>query len=150
MRPIARQGVRPERTAIEWYDSDILAIIDQPPTLILDLRAIAHRSHGEPGTDAGSVWVQSAAVILDNGRWDGPRPAPPCTIAHGQIEIDHHEYENRIRCPFSSNGRGILDLTLASGESFSIESDQLTVTFTGEPEFLEDFVPESIEDGERA
>jgi hypothetical protein len=150
MHPSGHQNDQQEHAAIEWHDSDLIAITDQPPTLILDLRAIVHRSHGDPGTEAGSVWVQSAAVVLTNGRQNGPTPALPRTIADGQVWTDDNDYENVIHCPFTSNGPASLDLALSSGESLRIDADQLTITFTGEPEFLEDFVPEVIEDDDES
>jgi hypothetical protein len=47
-----------------------------------------------------------------------------------------------IRCPFTSNDEACLELTVSLGESLQFDADGLTVTFTAEPEFLEDFVPE--------
>jgi len=134
-----------EHAAIEWHDSEITAISRLPNALVLDIRAVVHRSQGNPGTDPGTVWVQPAAVILDNCRLTGPPPALPGNIAAGQVWSDY-DYNSMIRCPFTSNAEASLDLTLSSGERLWLDADQLTITFTGEPEFLEDFVPERIED----
>jgi hypothetical protein len=137
-----------EHAAIEWHDSDLIAITHMPTSLVIDLRAIVHRSHGSPDTDPGTVWLQPVAIILSNARSTGdiPDPPGPGTIADGEIATTQDTYESMIRCPFASNGEACLDLTLASGESLRFDADQLTITFTGEPEFLEDFVPEPIED----
>jgi hypothetical protein len=138
---IARQ----EHAAIEWHDSAITAITSLPEALVIDLRAIVHRSHGEPGIDHGSVWVQPAAVILANGQQTGFTPLLPETIDDGQV-WSTNDYDHMIRCPFLSNGQASLDLTLSSGDLLQFEADQLTLTFTGDPEFLEAFVPEKFED----
>jgi hypothetical protein len=145
---IHHRNTDPERAAIEWHDSELVALTDQHAALILDLRAVVHRSHGEPGTDAGTVWLQPAAVVLSNGRRDGPRFVLPCDINVGRVETDCYDYGGMIPCPFSSNGRSLLELTLSSGEWLRVEADQLTVTVTGEPEFLEDFVPEGHDEEE--
>src|SRR5690349_21079959 len=70
-------NIDPERASIEWHDSELVAVTGQPAALVLDLRAVVHRSPGEPGADAGTVWVQPAAVVLSNGRRDGPGFALP-------------------------------------------------------------------------
>jgi hypothetical protein len=137
-----------EHAAIAWHDSDLIAITRMPTALVIDLRAIVHRSHGSPGTDPGTVWLQPAAMILSDAQpmEDSPDPPGPDTIAYGEIATTEGTYESMIRCPFTSNGEACLELTLASGESLRFDADQLTITFTGEPEFLDDFVPERIED----
>jgi hypothetical protein len=131
-----------EHAAIAWVCSDLIAITRMPTSLVLDLRACVLRSHGSPGTDPGSVWLQSAAVILANGQMDATSPALPCSIEYGEIATTEDTYETMIRCPFISNAGACLDLALSSGDWLRFEADQLTITFTGEPEFLGDFVPE--------
>lgn len=84
-------------------------------------------------------------MILDNGRLTGHLPAHPGEIADGRVLSDD-DYDDMIRCPFTSNGEAFLDLTLSSGDRLWFEADQLTITLTGEPEFLEGFVPSSVED----
>jgi hypothetical protein len=130
-----------EHAAIEWHDTDLIAITRMPTSLVIDLRAIVHRSHGSPGTDPGTVWLQPAAVILSNAQSMGDTSASPGTIAYGEIATTQDTYESMIRCPFTSNGEACLDLMLLSGDWLRFDADQLTITFTGEPEFLDDFVP---------
>ncbi len=135
-----------DHAAIEWQGSGITAISHLPNALVIDLRAVVHRSHGQPGTDLGTVGVQPAAVILDGGQWPGRLPALPVTINDGSV-WSSQDYDRTIRCPFKSNGEAVLNLYMASGEELlQLEADQLTITFTGDPEFLEDFVPEWAED----
>lgn len=137
------RNTAPERVAIEWMGSELVALAHESGALVLDLRAVVHRSHGAPGVDPGTVCRQPAAVVLANGRWDGSRLALPCEIDYGWVETDCHDYDDMIPCPFSSNdGWCLVVLALSPDERLYLEGDQLTVTFTGDPEFLEDFMPE--------
>jgi hypothetical protein len=145
MHQRSHDDARQEHAAIEWHDSTISAITCLPDALVIDLRAIVHRSHGEPGTDPGSVWVQAAAVILAHGQQTGSTPFLPDTIHDGQV-WSTYDYDHLIRCPFLSNGQASLDLILSSGDLLQFDADQLSITFTGDPKFLEAFVPEKIED----
>jgi hypothetical protein len=129
-----------QNAAIELQDSQLMALCLEPSAAILDFRAYVHRSHGTPGIDPGTVWVQPAAFILLNGHLQSaPRPDLPCTIADGDVTADDQLFENMIPCPFVSESEAAVNLTLASGHRLQIDADQLTIEFTGEPEFLEDY-----------
>jgi hypothetical protein len=125
--------------AIELHDSDLVALCQEPSALILDLRACVHRSHGTPGTDLGSVWVQPASIILSNARLSAPTPVLPCAIADANVSTDSHAFDNLIPCPFAWESETTVSLTLASGQRLQIDADQLEVAFAGEPEFIGDF-----------
>ncbi len=125
--------------AIELHDSELTALCRETSALVLDLRACVHRSHGTPGTDPGTVWIQPASIILPNGRLLGPKPELPCTIIDGDMTTSHRTYDNMIPCPLASQYETTVNLTLSSGQRTQIEADQLTIAFTGDPEFIEDF-----------
>src|SRR4051812_46747470 len=101
MRDWADDNVAQPNAAIELHDSDLIALSHEPAGLILDLRAYVHRSHGIPGIDPGTGWLQPAAIILANGRLSGSKPGLPCTIAGGEIEAGSHSFGNLVPCPFS-------------------------------------------------
>lgn len=138
-----RNPAGPERADIEWHDSELLAVSVEAGEILLDLRAIVHRSQGAPGVESGTVWVQPASVVLAQGRHEGMWPPLPCPIADGRVETDGHDYDNLTPCPFRSNGRALLELHLATGDRVRIEAALVTLTFTGAPEYLEDFALDS-------
>lgn len=130
-------NVAQPNAAIELHDSDLIALSHELAGLILDLRAYVHRSHGIPGTDPGTGWLQPASIILANGRLSGPKPVLPCTIADGEIEAGGQSFRNLIPCPFASEDEAAIDLILASGQTLHIDADQITIVFNGEAEFIE-------------
>jgi hypothetical protein len=129
-------------TAIELYNSELIAICPKPSAVILGLRANVHRSHGIPGIDGGSLWIQPVSITLFNGRLTGSKPGLPYAIAHGDITAGQHAFENLIPCPFGSDHEAAVNLLLSSGEWLQFDADQLTIEFTGDPEFIEDFYGE--------
>ncbi len=85
-----------ENAAIELHDSEIVAINRDGTTLVLDLKAFVHRSHGVPGFDHGTEWLQSAALTLVNGRWLDPEPESWHPIYDGIVIIGDRVIDNLI------------------------------------------------------
>ncbi len=69
----------------------------------------------------------------------GPKPDLPCTIADGDDHGLRYFREHDSPRPFVAESEAAINLTLSSGEWLQIDADQLTIEFTGEPEFIEDF-----------
>lgn len=129
----------PPNAAIQMYDAELIAIGSEGSSLVLDLRACVHRSHGIPGTDPGAILRQPAAIILPKGQLLGPRPDLPCTIDAGEISAGDHDFDGLIPCPFSCEDATRVNLTSSSGQTLRIDADQMTILFTGDPDFIGDF-----------
>jgi hypothetical protein len=129
----------PPNAAVQLYDSELIAVGLEGASLVLDLRAYVHRSHGIPGTDPGAILLQPAAITLPNGQLLDLGPDLPCTIDEGEISAGDHDFDGLIPCPFSCEDATRVNLTSSSGQTLRIDADQIRILFTGDPEFVGDF-----------
>ena len=127
------------KVAIELHDSEVTGVRPVGEGIAIDLSAYVHRTEGEPGVDLGTVWKQPACITLRIGRHFDILPATLDPIYDGIIVAGTRTFSNMVPCPFVSEGDAAIDFTLSSGDRIRFDGNGLTLTFTGEAEYLYDF-----------
>ncbi|WP_435018655.1 hypothetical protein TA3x_000639 [Tundrisphaera sp. TA3] len=131
------------RTGLEWHDSELLAIRQEPWGCLLVVNAVIHKTTGVPGVDPGTVWIQTAEVRLSNGRPHGLPIGPldpPLDIWDGSLITKGQLLDGLVPCPLHSVGSTTIDLTFNRGDRFVIQADGLTIDLIGEPTYLEEWL----------
>jgi hypothetical protein len=74
---------------IEIHDSELTGIAMYDGTLTLNFSSVyIHESEGVSGLDAGTVWVQQAALIIAGTVQQGTLPEFPCKLLDGLLKLD--------------------------------------------------------------
>jgi hypothetical protein len=58
--------------------------------------AYVHKSHGKPGIDAGTGWVQNARLTLTGATVSGDRPSLPGALWDGSLLVGGSEHDNVV------------------------------------------------------
>lgn len=85
MEKVYRSGIRVQEKpldstlnrVIELHDSTVVGITTVGNQVILLLRAYIHASKGVPARDAGSGWIQAAALTFSEAIIEGAVPELP-------------------------------------------------------------------------
>lgn len=125
---------------IELHDSEVVSIAEVGSQLVILLRAYVHQSAGRPGRDAGTGWVQAAALTLAHGEVEGDWPELPADIFNGDLLIDGRLLENEIPIPFEHLGQIVLRVELAPACSLAVRGSGAVLTLLGEPVYVEEFL----------
>jgi hypothetical protein len=128
-------------SAIEIHDSilDHISIADSNAVLNFS-KVYIHQSTGRPLIDAGSVWIQSAQLLIQDAVIDGSFSDLPRDLLDGYIRLSGSVLSNEIPIPLSHTGE--VELRLQSwGELVTIIGIAAHLDLLGEREYVEEFQP---------
>ena len=129
---------------IELHDSRVGAIAEVGTQIILFLRAYLHCSEERPGIDAGTGWIQAAAIVFDEAVIEGKIPELPATVGDGSFKLDGRELPNEIPVPLDQSGEISLALSLyndTTNAKVLIQGNKANLILLGEAAYVEDFTP---------
>ena len=124
---------------IELHDSQVVGVAEVGSQLVMLLRAYVHQSAGRPGRDAGTGWVQAAALTLAHGEVDGEWPELRADIFNGDLLLDGRLLQNEIPVPFEHPGQVVLRVDLAPAASLTLRGSGAVLTLLGEPVYVDEF-----------
>ena len=125
--------------AIEFHDTTVAGITKVGEQVILFLRAYVHQSEGRPGWDAGSGWVQAAALTFTGAKIEGGKPDLPADIWHGELNLDGNVSANDLPIPFHYVGEITLTLQIGAPNDLVVHGTGATLTMLGEAEYVEEY-----------
>ena len=125
--------------SIELHDTMVAAVIDVGTQIVVFLRAYIHQSEGRPGWDAGSGWVQAAALTFSNGVVDGTIPDLPANIWNGDLKVEEEVLSNCVPVPVIFKGAVSLKLSLDAPAEIVVRGTRVEITLIGEPVYVEEF-----------
>lgn len=131
----------PDRV-IELHDTTVAAIVEVGRQVVVLLKAYIHQSEGRPGWDAGSGWLQAAALTFTEAEIESNVPDLPADICEGSMSVEGDVRHNLLPLPFHYTGSIALMLSLDTPADLVIRGSQVTLTLLGEPVYIEAF-PES-------
>jgi hypothetical protein len=132
-----------QNRAIEIHDSVLARISSLDGYAILDFSSVyIHQSSGTPLRDAGSGWVQKAQLRIKDGVIEGSFSERLADLQAGHLALGGTILENEIPIPLNFNGD--IELRLESwGEVVFIKGQGAELELIGEPEYVEEFRPNS-------
>ena len=126
--------------AIEFHDSTLASItVAESGDVILHLSsAYIHESHGEPGRDAGSGWVQEARIHVMGAAVAGSLLELPCNLRDGEVQLDGEVFQ-LLPIPFDRHGSVQLDLEcMPTGNKIRITGSGLRLEMLGVATYVEE------------
>lgn len=128
---------------IELHDSVLASVRQVEGSVHLILRpAIVHMSIGEPGVDAGSVFVQDFTLEFGNAPIEGDIGTLPSDILDGEFQDGTQTFPNMIGLPCDWDGPAALVLFLSpDNRRISITGAAVRAKSESEAAFLEEFLP---------
>jgi len=129
------------RRMIELHDSKVAGIQKIGNQLIVFFsKAYVHQSKGEPGRDAGSGWVQAAALVFAEGMAVGDGIAEwPADIWDGHLVVEGVLLNNQIPVPFEEAGKVELRLQLDTPAEVTVRGRGVCLRMLGDPVYVEEF-----------
>jgi hypothetical protein len=125
---------------IEFHDTTVAAIVKVGTQVIVFLQAYVHKSPGRPGWDAGSGWVQAAAITFTEATIDGEVPDLPADISSGSLILDDEERKYMVPIPFQyAREIALKMLLITSSAEITIKGKQAELTLIGEAVYVEEF-----------
>jgi hypothetical protein len=122
---------------IEFHDSKFLWLDVQGGTVTVRIAAVVHRSDGQPGKDAGSVWQQEVEiVVLDSAAPE--RPLQPHNLSDGTLSVGSASFVNVVPLPFQCDGEVLLEL-VAEEKTIVVSGTAISVRGVGEARYVEEF-----------
>ncbi len=126
---------------IELHDTKVEATTEVGTQIILLLRVYIHRSEGRPGIDAGTGWIQAAALVFSEATFEGDFMELPADISNGLLTLDGRETPNEIALPFAHTGEIALEFSLMTGAKITIRGNSAALTLLGDAVYIEEFKP---------
>jgi hypothetical protein len=125
---------------IELHDSEVSQIHEIGQSVVVEFSpAYVHKSHGKPGIDAGTGWVQNARLTLTGATVSGDRPPLPGTLWDGSLLVGGLEHDNVVPVPLQFRGPVELRLVFASGQAILVSAESITLQLIGEASHFEEF-----------
>jgi hypothetical protein len=136
-----RVAVVMPNSAVEIHDSILndLSIGDRDAVLNFS-KVFIHQSAGRPLIDAGSVWVQSARLIISDAVVLGSFSDLPRGLLDGSIKMSGETLSNEIPIPLSYTGEVELRLE-STGEIVTIKGKAAHLDLLGLRRYVEEFQP---------
>jgi len=128
------------RCSVELHDSTVVGIEEVGSQIILFLTMYIHKTEGRPGWDAGSGFIQAAAIVFSDGELAGEIPELPADISDGSLTVDAEVLRNMIPIPFSFSGQVSLALNVVGPASLAIGGSRAELTLIGDAAYVEKFV----------
>ena len=128
------------KSAIEFHDSNVGSINQENNMLIVNfLELYIHESEGEPGVDAGTVWIQPAELIIYNSQISGDYPDFPSLLDGGDLQLEDKILQNGAEIPLKFKGKARLLLEFFYGEKITIHGSEIELRLLDKPRFIENF-----------
>jgi hypothetical protein len=125
---------------IELHDSEVSQIHEIGQSVVVEFSpAYVHKSHGKPGIDAGTGWVQNARLTLTGATVSGDRPPLPRALWDGSLLVGGLERDNTLPVPLQAYGPIELRLVFASGQEIVVSAESIELEFIGEASYVEEF-----------
>jgi hypothetical protein len=125
---------------IEIHDSVLESLSLTADEIHLHFSSVCiHQSDGDPGLDAGSVWLQRALIRIAHPQVLGTFSKFPVRLSEGRISLAMGSFANEIPIPLRFEGA--VALTLEAFEFVTIKGDGATLELLGEATYLEEFRP---------
>jgi len=125
--------------AIEIHDSTLESISVRNGDATLHFSSVyIHQSAGKPGVDAGTGWVQKAALRIRQGIIKGLLSELPCNLLDGQLKLGILLLNNEIPIPLNYTGDVELRLEYR-GEIVVVTGASAELDLIGDPEYVEEF-----------
>lgn len=126
--------------AIELHDSRVLRIIEDGPTVVVEMSAYVHASYGRPGVDAGDGWFQDAKLVFEGAEIRERPTGDDLWITSGSLRVGSSTFENQIHIPFGSTESVELSVTGAEG-TLRVRGTAAKLILVGLPGAVEAFEP---------
>jgi hypothetical protein len=125
---------------IELHDSEVSQIHEIGQSVVIEFSpAYVHKSHGKPGVDAGTGWVQNARLTLTGATVSGDRPPLPGALWDGSLLVGGLEHDNVVPIPLAARGSVELRLFFASGQEIVVSAESIELELIGEASYVEEF-----------
>jgi hypothetical protein len=129
------------RSSIEFHDSTISAITQEPTSIRISLDAYVHRWDLVDAEWRGTGWVQPVHIIITSSA-DSMICQVPVDIRDGEVRTVQSNYENLVPLPFAATGPVWLRLELVSGDVLAIAGRDITIDPAGEASYVENLPDE--------
>jgi hypothetical protein len=126
--------------SIEIHDSTVETISLIDGLAIIEFSKVyIHKSTGAPGLDAGTIWVQKAALRIGQADVQHSFAEFPAVLLDGYLKLDGRILKNMIPIPLDY--KQAVELRLESwNEAFVlIAGTTATVKLIGDPRYVEEF-----------
>lgn len=71
--------------AVEFHDSQVVAVEHRADAVVVRLAAYVHRSDGRPGYNIGTGWTQEVEMMFASGVVEALFAELPCTLSDGRV-----------------------------------------------------------------
>ena len=128
-------------SCIELHDSTLYAAGVEESGFIIELRpAYVHRSEGEAGQDAGSVFLQNFRIVVGDPVASSRAYLLPARLGDGQIGVGDKLFTNTLPTALQESGRVRIQLFVAGSDApLDVAGSSISIQALGEPRFLEVF-----------
>jgi hypothetical protein len=129
---------------IEIHDSILASVsISQGLAELHFSRVYIHQAEGEPGRDAGTVWVQEALLRISDADVNGAFSELPVDLDGGELRMEEFRSDNEIPIPLQFKGEFELRLEAwrQAQEVVTFRGSGAQLGLIGEPEYVEEFRP---------
>lgn len=130
MNPVAR----PEKHALEFHDSEILAVRKIGADLEVTLDGYLHCE--EEGRKTG--WIQPVIFVFANGKDALGSIEFPASILTGNLFVSGTEIEELIQLPFDGKGSCRFFGLTALSQNFEFIGDAIAIHAVGEAKYVEE------------
>jgi len=125
---------------IELHDSTLASVsFSDGLAVVLLAPAYIHRSHGLPGSDAGSGWLQSATLTFAGASPVSSPAGLPVWISDGFLRIDDALHDNLIPTHGSFEGAVEFSIVLTTAEVLTIRGRRISIQLLGDSSYLEEY-----------
>jgi hypothetical protein len=126
---------------LEFHGSTLAAVSWADGVAVVLLRSVrAYRSEGRAAVDAGEVWLREVMFTMTNASVSA-QGRLPVGVRDGSVCIGTTQHHDVIPEEGVYAGDIHLELVLDGTDYLKVTGDQMLVTLTGEPTFLEKFEP---------
>jgi hypothetical protein len=123
-------------SAVEFHDSNLLAVRASEPGVTLQLDAYVHRWERVDKSWHGSGWMQTVDVVLPGSR-TAVSSELPLRISGGTVTVGHTRYDNMVFLPLTIAGPTTLRLELENGEALEVVAQGFSMLTVGPGRFVE-------------
>ncbi len=130
-----------ENKRMEFHDSTLESLRFSDSSVSLHFcPACFHHSHGDPGVDPGSVWLQDAILTVGSARVVCQPTSLPLDVFDGLVSINGDQvFNNGLPVPCCDRGDVVVSLDLSNRERLVVLGKTLDLTRTGKARYLEEF-----------
>jgi len=127
-------------SVIEIHDSDVETVSSADGKAVLCFSSVyIHKSHGTPGVDPGTGWVQQARLTIAGGIIKSTLPLFPSELLGGYLRLGDSVLDNEIPIPLNFQGDTELHLESWNDKFILVSGSGAELELIGEPTYVEDF-----------